>query len=235
MDRYYDVKHISKCIPGLTILEELELRWSVFTGCINEQCDFVAKIILNSNDDREYKIYQILKNDDITPRFIDYKYCELNDKGVYILVTEKYNNTLLNLLNHDLSEGQVRNIFMDILEKSIKLNFVYQIRHGDFHAENILYKIDSDGIKLGFIDFEFSTVYNNNIPILGQEEYNPYHDILQLEYSYIPKYRLKFNVPETYRDMYMNSLNEADLEIINENIEQKMDAPILEFNIKMLK
>jgi len=237
---YYNLDNLSKCIPGLTI--QNELRWPVLTACLNDECDYIAKIIYR-HADIESKIYQILKDSDITPKLIDFKPCSIYDninnkyEHVNVMITEKYDGTLYELFKQNLNINDIKNILNIVLKKSIELNFIYQIRQGDFHSENIVYKQD-DILKIGFIDFEFSIIYNNTVPILYTTEdnlnmlqYNPYHDILTLEYAGVPNYRLKFNVPLTYRDLYLSNLNEADLEIMNETIEGMKDYPLLEFDI----
>ena len=195
---------LMNCLPNLRI-EEM-IRYPIFIACRENRCNYVLKF----TSEREIQSYERLRSTGLTPNLIDTWKCYVSwihdpDRGfveVEAMLTERYDGTLYDLLVQDLSHDEIKNILQHIAQKSLDLNFRHKIEHGDFHTSNIVYRRNHDTLDFAFIDFELSEYPSQN----------PYKDLLTLETSFPAGYNVHFEVPSEYREMYLQSLCEAELE-----------------------
>lgn len=225
------------CFPEIRIQEEL--RWPVLIVCIGNNCQYVMK--LAEENSIEPLIYKQLENSNLSPRLINMNKCLVYDlfdsSSSYftVFITEKYDADLSSLLEKVTDKSKVEAIILDIIHKSLELNINHRIRHGDFHPGNIVYR----GSQLRFIDFELSTIYDSSYqpiqtgvqitdPTFNYYRFNKYYDLLALEWN-IPKWNVEFVIPQEYRDHYMSTLTEADIEMMDEVKEMNLEYPKLTF------
>jgi len=225
------------CFEKLRIQEEI--RWPILIVCIQNNCQYIMK--LADENSIEPLIYEQIDDSDLSPKMVGINKCQIYNlfdnslKYYTAFVIEKYEGDLSSLLEIVTDELLVRGIIIKIINKSLDLNINHRIRHGDFHPGNIVYR----GDDLRFIDFELSTIYDESYqPIksgvsiidLNYYAYNVYHDLLTLEWN-IPYWNVQFIVPQEYRDHYLSTLNEKDLELMNEVKDENDQYPKLTFNL----
>lgn len=225
------------CFPEIKIQEEI--RWPVLAVCIEDDCEYILK--LADENSIEPLIYKKIADSDLSPKMIGMNKCQIYNlfdsslKYYTTFVIEKYEGDLSSLLEIVTDEFRVRGIIQGVISKSLDLNVNHRIRHGDFHPGNIVYR----GDNLRFIDFELSTIYDSSyqpirsgvsITDLNYYAYNIYYDLLTLEWN-IPYWNVQFIIPQEYRDHYLSTLNEKDLELINEVKEMNTQYPKLTFHL----
>ena len=196
---------------------------------------YFYKIVDPNSNDHYYS--QKLNNTGLTPYLIETKECVFNGQSSVLLKMEKYDGTLSDYLKTNPSENDIIKSLKEIVNKSLKLNKEYKIRHGDFHYGNIVYKIEPDGIKWAFIDFELATEYDkynriirwstpNNPQTEQLYQYNPLYDLLLLEHDLVgPKNYIilkahKGQSIQKYLDHFLSSQGPLEMEMY-EDIEQE--------------
>ena len=225
------------CFEGLRIQEEI--RWPVLIVCIENNCQYIMK--LAGEDSIEPLIYERIAETDLSPKMLGINKCLVYNlfdnsfKYYTAFIIEKYEGNLSSLLEIVTNKSRVQSIIKKIITKSLDLNINHLIRHGDFHPGNIVYR----GDDLRFIDFELSTIYDKSYQPtitevstndLNYYAYNAYYDLLALEWN-IPYWNVEFIVPQEYRDHYLSTLNEKDIELMNEVKEDNAQYPKLTFRL----
>ena len=102
----------------------------------------------------EIKIFQKLKNEDFTPRLLDYYICEKNDDIVLYMEIEKKGEPLSKWLEEDniLTESHKKSI-KDLLVKLHKLNIIYK---SGFNTDGLLIDTTKKTKKFYISNFENS-------------------------------------------------------------------------------
>ena len=132
--------------------------------------DYFYKIV--DPDDIDVYIYEKLKGSTIIPDLLSVDECYYNNKKSLLIKTERYDGTFYDYVNkEDPPEDELINSIREIIFKSLLLNCMYKIRHGDFHQQNIVFKRTPVGVKWAFIDFELATQYDENLNIIKGKGY----------------------------------------------------------------
>ena len=92
----------------------------------------------------------------------------------HVAKMERYTGTLTDWINTNPSLEQVKIEFPKIINLFLRLGFEFNIRHGDVHGNNVVYRSNADGTTdWRLIDFEFSKIHKSD-----SEMWNPYYDAL---------------------------------------------------------
>jgi predicted Ser/Thr protein kinase len=182
----------------------------VYLGGKDGKSDYIIKV---DRGKFESNVYKLLDGSNICPMLLDTSICSYYDLlngscgTAHVLVLERYDGDLFSLLDNNLTPIQMRSIIQTIIDLSLRMNLQYGIRHGDLGFNNIVYR-NNNPYDIRIIDFDSSTIYDNNHKIVKTAyrepqseklQYNPYWDLLKLE-SLDP--HLYFKVPQVYRDHY---------------------------------
>lgn len=228
-----------------------EIRWPIIGACfkntdILDKCQYVIKFIPFENTIEE-TIYNKLKYDNITPKLIDtwestiYDYFRtpVATRKMMALLLEKYDGDVYDLLRENITDEQRQLIFKTIIEKNLKLNFNYGIRHGDFHTGNVVYRKRGNITEIRFIDFELSSIYDENHRLVQTGitdgdtkyfDYNPYYDLLAFVHG-LYGFNIHIEFPAENTLHYLSLLGEADFELLEETRKDNYDKPNFIFNI----
>lgn len=193
---------MNSCFPSWVKIDETKNH-------IGEDENFFYKIILKGTVNDEIYFLNLLKNKDIIPNIISIDDCLSDGELASVVIMEKYDGTLDDYLNSTSDITKIMSSLQRIIQKSLKLNFIYKVRHGDFHGYNIVYKkLSNSEIKWSFIDFGLSMHYdeqNKNIKNNNESEFSsksnyskylPYYDLLFLEnYFGNERYKLVLKGP----------------------------------------
>ena len=129
-----------------------------------DKCLYVLKYFSNINDkDMEVNIYELFKNDDITPKLYDHI-------GRYMLIEQGYP-----AFTAEMSGDELRQCLRSLTELVFKLHKRTYV-HGDLKPSNVL-KLSDGSIRL--IDFEFTA--KSGIPIIGGTSGYKAYEILRDE------------------------------------------------------
>ena len=156
----------------------------------------------------DHHVYKVLTSDStelacniklnhtgLIPKILRQQECHYEGDPMMMITMEHYDGTYSK--QPHISKAMFLETMSEIIRKSILLNNVYKICHGDFHQENIMYKQTSSGIKWAFIDFERSIMYDhNNRPIKSDRNmklFNPLFDLGYLMTHFHPKYHVSFD------------------------------------------
>lgn len=199
-------------------------------------------------DSVEFLCYERLAGTDLIPKIEFFKECINEGQKSLLIKMEKYDGDLGNYVRTNPTTTELTKSLQEIIEKSLRLNFEYNIRHQDFHEGNIVYKKTPSGIKWAFIDFELSIVYDEHKHVVKTgfdkrdsrlEQYNPYYDLINLEYNLLTKsnymvLKAKKGSLKQYRDHYNSGMNEADIEMMDEIKSMKKSLKPIVFTINVI-
>lgn len=193
-----------------------------------QEGDFIYKIY--QEEDNELYFVNLLKYTDLIPEVFKVEPCSVEGKPMVLVKEEKYEGTLSDFIKGaDLQ--QLNAAFTRIVQKALTLSYNFLIKHGDLHPGNIVYKTKEDGsLEWRFIDFEDATQWNEQGEIIRgkNSEWNPYSDILSLQYGLIPPFQLVGEDVAEWETNFLANSNEADIEFFEEIKEaKKAYEPIL--------
>jgi len=214
---------LTECFANKDELSEIR------TNVLHDQ-NYFYKIVDNASNDLYFS--KLLNDTDLIPK-TEFKNCMFNGKKSVLIKMEKYDGNLFNYIDTNPTNAELTNALKQIVKKSLILNKKYNVRHGDFHPGNIIYKINKNGtIDWRFIDFEVSVQYNKNgdlirdIPSALSDidyhyfyKYNPLFDLILLESDLIPPIILKAGQGEPleeYRKHVVSTLDESAKEMYQE-------------------
>lgn len=141
----------------------------VYLVCKDDECDYVARItpssqvVTQSNIDNDMKgeavLYQAASDINVGPKVEDIIECSVNDIPFQILVIEKFDGNLYDLLyeHENLSDDMLQQIFTDSFSNLYRLNTETKIQHLEPTICNFLYKRDRNGgLKIRLSDYRMS-------------------------------------------------------------------------------
>ena len=197
-------------------------------------------------DSVEFLCLHQLHGTGLTPKVFLYKECIHEGLPSILIKMEKYDGDLSDYIDTNPTLEELTQSLQEIIDKSLQLNLIHKIRHGDFHMGNIVYKKMPQGsLKWAFIDFELSAIYDHNDQLLKvtakdsaeirhHYQYNPLYDLINLESNlmtsenYLVLRTKKSSLLQKYRDHYLSTMGDAEMEMQHEIDEHKVNLkPII--------
>jgi len=135
----------------------------VFSGCNDEKVCNVSIRVSGLHDtkkhdgfEKNYKIYNLLAAKKVTPTMYDIFVCSALEEDLGVLVTERYDGNLMDLVIH---HPDVYQRVSDIIKKQVT-NQLAQLHaagwvHRDMGWQNVVYKmVDGQHVEVACIDFD---------------------------------------------------------------------------------
>lgn len=113
---------------------------------------FYMNIIKKIVSSREFFMYKITSNYNLSPKLLNYK--KIYRQDMYEITMEKYDMDLENFI---LKKGYINNNLSKKIEEIINImHNKYKIVHGDLHRKNIVLKKNKKDFDVKIIDFSES-------------------------------------------------------------------------------
>lgn len=177
-----------------------------FIVCRDSKCDYTGKVIplKNANDKSAYNesilqslIYQETKSDPIVLGVYDYYPCDISDNHVGVIISEKLDGTLRDLL--DANDLEYAKPIMDLAFRNIRRLNKLGILHRNINIDNIGYIYIDNRVSVRIINLRLAI---ENGYVSPTEEYNWFGEVVPTSYDAYPNFdieSLNVSINEYYK------------------------------------